>query len=97
LHSSDTGEKWECNETVYQLFVDFKKPMIMNMLDLVFENISDISASVSSCPVVTPDKHHPLKFNSSVIVSPCPLLAAMLKVITCYSIISYVIMLRLVF
>jgi purine nucleoside phosphorylase len=25
LHSSDTGEKWEFNETVHQLFVDFKK------------------------------------------------------------------------
>jgi hypothetical protein len=25
LHSSDTGEKWEYNETVHQLFVDFKK------------------------------------------------------------------------
>jgi hypothetical protein len=25
LHSSDTEEKWEYNETVHQLFVDFKK------------------------------------------------------------------------
>jgi hypothetical protein len=25
LHSSDTGEKWEYNETVYRLFLDFKK------------------------------------------------------------------------
>jgi hypothetical protein len=25
LHSSDTGEKWEYNETVHQLFIDFKK------------------------------------------------------------------------
>jgi hypothetical protein len=25
LYSSDTGEKWEHNETVHQLFVDFKK------------------------------------------------------------------------
>jgi hypothetical protein len=25
LHSSDTGKKWEYNETVHQLFVDFKK------------------------------------------------------------------------
>jgi hypothetical protein len=25
LHSSDTGEKWEYNETVQQLFIDFKK------------------------------------------------------------------------
>jgi hypothetical protein len=25
LHSSDTGEKWEYNETGHQLFVDFKK------------------------------------------------------------------------
>jgi hypothetical protein len=25
VHSSDTGEKWEYNETVHQLFVDFKK------------------------------------------------------------------------
>jgi hypothetical protein len=25
LHSSDTGEKWEFNETVHQLFVYFKK------------------------------------------------------------------------
>jgi hypothetical protein len=25
LHSSDTGEKWGYNETVHQLFVDFKK------------------------------------------------------------------------
>jgi hypothetical protein len=25
LHSSDTGEKWEFNETVHQLIVDFKK------------------------------------------------------------------------
>jgi hypothetical protein len=24
-HSSDTGEKWEYNETVHQLFIDFKK------------------------------------------------------------------------
>jgi hypothetical protein len=22
---SDTGEKWECNETDHQLFIDFKK------------------------------------------------------------------------
>jgi hypothetical protein len=25
LHSSDTGERWQYNETVDQLFVDFKK------------------------------------------------------------------------
>jgi hypothetical protein len=25
LHSSDTGEKWKCNETVHQSFIDFKK------------------------------------------------------------------------
>jgi hypothetical protein len=25
LHSSDTGEKWEYNKTVHQLFVDFNK------------------------------------------------------------------------
>jgi hypothetical protein len=25
LHSSDTGKKWEYNETVHQLFIDFKK------------------------------------------------------------------------
>jgi hypothetical protein len=25
LHFSDTGEKWEYNETVHQLFIDFKK------------------------------------------------------------------------
>jgi hypothetical protein len=25
LHSSDTGEKWEYNETVHELFIDFKK------------------------------------------------------------------------
>jgi hypothetical protein len=25
LYSSDTGENWEYNETVYQLFIDFKK------------------------------------------------------------------------
>jgi hypothetical protein len=25
LHPSDNGEKWEYNETVHQLFVDFKK------------------------------------------------------------------------
>jgi hypothetical protein len=25
LHLPDTGEKWEYNETVHQLFVDFKK------------------------------------------------------------------------
>jgi hypothetical protein len=25
LHSSYTGEKWECNETVHQLFIDFMK------------------------------------------------------------------------
>jgi hypothetical protein len=25
LRSSDTGEKWEYNETVYQLFIDFMK------------------------------------------------------------------------
>jgi hypothetical protein len=25
LHSSDTGKKWEYNEIVHQLFVDFKK------------------------------------------------------------------------
>jgi hypothetical protein len=25
LHSSDTGEKWECNGTVLQLCIDFKK------------------------------------------------------------------------
>jgi hypothetical protein len=25
LHSSDTGEKWEYNETVHQLFIHFKK------------------------------------------------------------------------
>jgi hypothetical protein len=25
LHSSDTGKKWEFNEAVHQLFVDFKK------------------------------------------------------------------------
>jgi hypothetical protein len=25
LYSSDTGKKWEYNETVYQLFIDFKK------------------------------------------------------------------------
>jgi hypothetical protein len=24
-HSSGTGEKWECNETVHQLFTDFNK------------------------------------------------------------------------
>jgi hypothetical protein len=25
LHSSDTGEKWEYNETVHPIFIDFKK------------------------------------------------------------------------
>jgi hypothetical protein len=25
LHSSHTGEKWECNETVHHPFIDFKK------------------------------------------------------------------------
>jgi hypothetical protein len=25
FHSSDTGEKWEYNDTVHQLFIDFKK------------------------------------------------------------------------
>jgi hypothetical protein len=25
LHSSDTGKKGEYNETIYQLFIDFKK------------------------------------------------------------------------
>jgi hypothetical protein len=25
LHSSDTGEKWEHNETVHQVFIYFKK------------------------------------------------------------------------
>jgi hypothetical protein len=25
LHSSDTGKKWEYKETVYQIFIDFKK------------------------------------------------------------------------
>jgi hypothetical protein len=25
LHSSDTGKMWEYNETVHQLFIDFKK------------------------------------------------------------------------
>jgi hypothetical protein len=25
LHSSDTGEKWEYNDTVHRQFVDFKK------------------------------------------------------------------------
>jgi hypothetical protein len=25
LHPSHTGEKWECNETVRQIFIDFKK------------------------------------------------------------------------
>ena len=25
LHSSNTGEKWEYNEAVHQLFIDFKK------------------------------------------------------------------------
>jgi hypothetical protein len=25
LHSSDTGEKWEYNETVHQLFIDFNE------------------------------------------------------------------------
>jgi hypothetical protein len=25
LHSSDAGKKWEYNETVHQLFIDFKK------------------------------------------------------------------------
>jgi hypothetical protein len=25
LHSSDTGKKWKYNETVHQLFIDFRK------------------------------------------------------------------------
>jgi hypothetical protein len=25
MHLSDTGEKWENNETVHQLFIDFNK------------------------------------------------------------------------
>jgi hypothetical protein len=25
LHSSDAGKKWEYNDTVYRLFIDFKK------------------------------------------------------------------------
>jgi hypothetical protein len=25
LHLSDNGKKWECNEAVHQLFIDFKK------------------------------------------------------------------------
>jgi hypothetical protein len=25
LHSSDTGKKWDNNEIVYQLFIDFRK------------------------------------------------------------------------
>jgi hypothetical protein len=35
------------------------------LLDLVHSNISDLSASISSSPVVTPDKYHPplLDFN----------------------------------
>jgi hypothetical protein len=28
LHSSDTGEKWECHEIVNQLFIDFERSMI---------------------------------------------------------------------
>jgi hypothetical protein len=38
LHSSDTGKKWEYNETVHQLFVDFKKALD-SVRRKVFQNI----------------------------------------------------------
>jgi hypothetical protein len=55
MHSSDTGEKWEYNEKVYQLFVDIKKAFdsvrreILYTILIVFEVSMKLVRLIKMC------------------------------------------------
>jgi hypothetical protein len=46
LGLSDTREKWEYNETVHQLFVDFKKAYDSNRRGILYNNVTEFGVTM---------------------------------------------------
>jgi purine nucleoside phosphorylase len=50
---SDTGEKWEYNEIVHQLFIDFKKAYDSVMRELLYNIFIDFGVPIKLVRLVT--------------------------------------------